>query len=93
MRIRKQFSKEFKAKVGLEALRGEKTLAQLCSQYSLQSSQITLWKKTIREGLPELFSRRKSRDEQERQELVEELYKNIGQLKMENDWLKKKLHL
>ncbi len=93
MKIRKQFSKEFKAKVAMEAFRGEKTIAQLCSQYGLQSSQIVLWKKTIRDGLPELFSRRKSQDEQERQELIEELYKNIGQLKIENDWLKKKLSL
>lgn len=52
---RKQFSNEFKAKVALEALKGEKTIAQLSSEYGVHASQITTWKQQAREKLPELF--------------------------------------
>ncbi|MBK8537362.1 MAG: transposase [Candidatus Competibacteraceae bacterium] len=54
---RKQFSSEFKAKVALEALKGEKTLAQLSSEYGVHATQINTWKQQAREKLPELFGR------------------------------------
>jgi transposase-like protein len=54
---RKTFSKEFKARVALEALRGEKTVAQLASEYGVHATQINAWRKQALEGLPELFGR------------------------------------
>ena len=91
MQMRKQFSKEFKAKVALAAIRGDKTIAELCSQFGVHSSQVNAWKRMLKEGLPELFSGKKGRKDQSKEALVEDLYKNIGQLQVENDWLKKKL--
>ncbi|MEA3347038.1 MAG: IS3 family transposase [Candidatus Auribacterota bacterium] len=88
--VRKQFSKEFKAKVALEAIKGLKTTAEISSEYSVHSSQIAKWKKELREGLPELFAGKKSQQEKDKDHLIEELYKQIGQTQVENDWLKKK---
>ena len=89
--IRKQFSKEFKAKVALEAAKGLKTLAEISSEFGVHVSQVQQWKNELREGLPGIFSGRKSAEEKDRERLVEELYKQIGQLQVENGWLKKKL--
>jgi transposase-like protein len=89
--IRKQFSKEFKAQVALEAAKGLKTLAEISSEFGVHVSQIQQWKNELREGLPGIFSGRKSAEEKDRERLVEELYKQIGQLQVENGWLKKKL--
>lgn len=91
MRMRKQFGKEFKAKVGLAAMKGDKTVAELSSQFGVHASQIQAWKKVVLEGLPGLFSGKRPSWQKEQEGLVEDLYKNIGQLQVENDWLKKKL--
>jgi transposase-like protein len=81
----------FKAKVVLEALRGEKTLAELSSTFGVHSVMISKWKGQALEGLPTLFSsNRARREEKDQSELIEELYRQIGQLKVESDWLKKK---
>lgn len=90
-KMRKQFGKEFKAKVALEALKGQKTTAELSSEYSVHANQINKWKKELREALPGIFSRGRSSEEIQQQELVDQLYRQIGQLQVENDWLKKKL--
>lgn len=89
--IRKQFSKEFKAKVALEAAKGLKTTAEISSEFSVHPTQVTQWKNELREGLPEIFSGKKSTEEKNKERLIEELYKQIGQLQVENGWLKKKL--
>lgn len=89
--IRKQFSKEFKAKVALEAVRGMKTTAEISSEYAVHPTQVAQWKRELCEGLPGLFSGRKSADDKGKEHLIEELYKQIGQLQVENGWLKKKL--
>jgi len=89
-RKRRIFSGAFKAKVALAACRGEKTTAQLAAEYEVHVGQITAWKKQLLEGAPELFEdgRRKRAAEDAVDE--EELYEQIGRLKMEVEWLKKK---
>ncbi len=89
--IKKQFSKEYKAKVAIEAIKGLKTTAQIGSEYKVHPTQIAQWKKDLREALPGIFSGKRDPSEKQKQELVDELYKQIGQLQVENDWLKKKL--
>jgi len=83
----------FKAKVAFEALRGDKTIAQLSSEYGVHGNQIRQWKKKLIEELPAIFSDRRRRSEKEGEELTSELYRQIGQLKVELDWLKKKSEL
>lgn len=90
--MRKRFSKEFKAKVAIEAIREHKTVAELSSQYGVHSNQIGIWKKSLLENSSELFSDGRKKKDMEAEKLAEELYKKIGQLGIENDWLKKKLH-
>ena len=89
--MRKQFSKEFKAKVALEAAKGLKTTAEISSEFGVHPSQVSQWKNELREGLSSLFSGRKSDEEKDKDRLIDELYKQIGQLQVENGWLKKKL--
>ena len=88
--MRKQYEASFKAKVALEALKGEKTIAQLAGEYDVHPNQIGRWKTELLEKLPELFSDRRKRVDQDREETEAELYRQIGQLKVELDWLKKK---
>ena len=91
--MRKQFGKEFKAKVALEALKGLKTSAELASEYDVHTTQINQWKRELKEALPGVFARGKSAEEKDQEKLVDDLYKRIGQLEMENNWIKKKLNL
>jgi len=80
----------FKARVALEAVRGEKTIAQLASESGLYPNQIGQWKKKVLEDLPMLFSDKRLRHDKSQEELEGELYRQIGQLRMEIDWLKKR---
>jgi putative transposase len=89
--IRKQFSKEFKAKVALEAVKGLKTTAEISSEYGVHATQVAQWKRELCEGLPDLFKNRRSADDKSKDHLIDDLYKQIGQLQVENGWLKKKL--
>ncbi len=73
---------------GLEAMKEEKMTAQIASEYGVHPNQIRQWKKQILESLPAVFSDRRPRKEKQHEELVEELYRQIGQLKVELDWLK-----
>jgi putative transposase len=91
--MRKTHDAALKAKVALEALKGEKTIAQLSSQFGVHPNQIGKWKKDLLERLPEIFSAKWRKEHKTDEELVEELYKQIGQLKVELDWLKKKSQL
>ena len=87
---RRNHSAAFKAKVALEALKGDKTIAELASQYEVHPTQIIQWKKQLLESLPDLFNNSPQKDRQKQDELTEHLYQQIGQLKVELDWLKKK---
>jgi transposase len=88
--IRKKYPPSFKAKVALEAIREEKTSAQLASQYEVHPSQIRKWKRIAMNGMIELFTDNRQKRDKEKNLLIEELYKEIGQSKVELDWLKKK---
>ena len=87
---RKIYDKNFKAKVALEAIREEKTLRELSEQYGVNPNVISRWKKEVLEQLPEIFSRKREKDKKELKQREEELYKEIGKLKVENEFLKKK---
>jgi transposase-like protein len=80
----------FKAKIGLEALMGLKTVAEIARQYQVHPSQITQWKSLVRERLPEVFDRGPSALVKEAQRERARLEQKVGQLTMELDWLKKK---
>lgn len=87
---RKKFSAAFKAKVALAAIKGDRTIADLSSEFGVHPNQIGKWKKQLLEGSPEVFARNHKRARQDEHELTDRLYQQIGQLKVELDWLKKK---
>ena len=87
---RRNHGAAFKAKVALAAIKGDKTIAELASEYKVHPNQITQWKKKLLDSTLEVFSRSRQRDRQKQDELTEHLYQQIGQLKVELDWLKKK---
>jgi putative transposase len=76
--------------VALAACRGDKTTAQLAAEYEVHSGQVTAWKKQLLSGAPGLFEDRRSGPPDESSAAQEELYEQIGRLKMEVEWLKKK---
>ena len=90
---RKTHSPKFKARVAIEALRGEKTLSQLGSQYKVHPMQIAKWRKAALEQLPELFVDGRSRKSRNEETDKDALFEEIGRLKMELDWLQKKAGL
>jgi len=88
-RKRRSFGGAFKAKVALAACRGEKTTAQLAAEFGGHAGQITAWKKQLLEGVARLFEDGRGRRAEEATN-EEALYEQIGRLKMEVEWLKKK---
>ena len=90
--MRKRYPGTFKAKVAVEAIKSEETIAELSSKFEVHRVQIMRWKKEALKALPEVFSAGKNRKKQDQAELIDELYKQIGKLKVENDWLKKNLN-
>ena len=91
MMKRKQHSAQFKARVALEALKGQKTVNQLASDYGVHPTQISHWKRKLQEGVQEIFSSKRQKLEKEEEELKAVLYQEIGQLTVELDWLKRKV--
>lgn len=90
-KIRRIHAPAFKAKVALEAIREIKTIAELASMYSVHPTQITKWKRQALEILSSGFSEKQKKKEYDERELVQELYQQIGRLKVEVDFLKKKM--
>src|SRR5260370_36625788 len=86
---RKRYKGALKAKVGLEALMGIKTVGQIAREYQVHPVQVTQWKGIIRDHLPELFESPQTASE-DNQQLVAQLHEKIGQLRVEVDWVKKK---
>jgi putative transposase len=90
---RKRHSAEFKAKVALEAIKGQNTINEIAAKYQVHPNLVTQWKKLALEALPQIFSDPSRRADHQREQLEAALYQQIGQLKVELDWLKKKAGL
>jgi transposase-like protein len=88
---RKRHSSDFKARVALEAVKGVRTLSELSAAYGVHSTVIAHWKRQLMEGAPGLFERGAGPSGRTEEEVTAPLYQEIGRLKMEVDWLKKKL--
>ena len=90
-KIRRIHAPAFKARVALEAIKEQRTIAELSSTYGIHSTQITKWKRKAVEILTHGFSDQQKKHEQDDRELIQELYQQIGRLKVEVDFLKKKM--
>lgn len=91
MRRRKNYDPNFRARVALEAAKGTKTLSELSGEYKVHANLIVKWKKEMLQKLPSLFQKADRHEIEEAMEKNDELYKEIGKLKMELDYYKKKL--
>jgi len=89
-RKRKQYSSQFKFKVALEAMREQETINEIASRNNVHPNQVRNWKKQLMEEGSAVFERETGRDRQEQETQEAELYEQIGRLKMELEWLKKK---
>ncbi len=89
--MRRSFSNEFKAKVALAALKCDKTMAELSSEFGVHANMITRWKGEAKEGLAGVFAGSDREKIREIKEKNEELYKTIGRLQVENEWMRKNL--
>ena len=90
---RKKHSGEFKAKVALEAVKGARTLNELAGHFEVHPTQVVQWKQRLVTGASDLFTGGVERDVGREEELRDRLYQEIGQMKVELDWLKKKSEL
>ena len=87
--MRKKWSDKEKARIALEAIREKMTLTEIASKYKVHPNQVSKWKKQLIENLPELFSNGKNIKSKELENRLDDLYKEIGKLKVENEFLKK----
>ena len=87
-RIRRNHEATFKAKVVLEALKENRTLAELASEYKIHPNQITKWKQQFQDNVESIFTENTDKDQEE---IIARLYEEIGRLKVEIDYLKKRL--
>lgn len=92
MTKRKKYTAEEKAKIALEALKEEKTMNELTKIYGVHATQIQHWKKQLKSEMATIFRTQRNAQETERAALIEQLYQEIGRLKMEKDWLQKKIN-
>jgi len=90
-RKRRQHDARFKFKVALEAVTGQRTINEIASENNIHPNQASTWKKQLLEEGPAVFSSKSSKKEQEQAATEAELYEQIGRLKMEVEWLKKKV--
>jgi transposase-like protein len=89
--MKKKHDSKFKARVALEAIKGEKTIAEIASEYSVHPNLVGQWKKKMLENLPEIFEKGEEKKVKDTDKERDELYRQIGIMKIENEWLKKKL--
>ena len=90
-RTRRSFSNELKAKIALAALKGDKTMAELSGEFGVHANMITRWKGEAKDGIAGVFAGSDREEIREIKEKNEELYKTIGKIQVENEWLRKKL--
>lgn len=90
MKKRKVYDDNFKARVALEAIKGERTISEIAGKFEVHPNQIITWKKQLLENVSSLFSRKKDPEIEELKTLLEELYKKIGKQNIELEFLKKK---
>lgn len=90
---RRKFSPAEKAKIALEAIKGELSIAQLSSKYAVHSTQINQWRRQCLSSLPDAFSGKQKQIVSDHEMELSQLYEQIGRLKTENDFLKKKLEV
>jgi transposase-like protein len=90
---RKTYSKELKAKIALEAVKGYSSITELSREYKVHPNQISKWKQQLLENLPGIFDSVRGPKSDMNSELVEQLYRQIGKQQVEIDWLKKKYEL
>jgi len=87
---RKKFSAELKSKIALEAIKEQRTINEIASEYDVYPNQVSVWKRELLERIEGIFSDKRSKENKSEDDLVPQLYQKIGQLKVEVDWLKKK---
>jgi transposase len=87
---RKKHSKGLKASIALDAIKGQKTISELASEYGVHANQISRWKKQLLDASPDIFTRGKDKEAEKTEVERDRLYKKVGQLQIEVDWLKKK---
>ena len=87
---RKKHSTELRARVALDAIKGQKTMSELSSEYGVHANQISRWKKQLLDAAPDIFTRGKDKEVEKKEVERDRLYKKVGQLQIEVDWLKKK---
>lgn len=91
--IRRVHPPAFKAKVAIEAIKEQRTIVELAGIYGVHPTQITKWKKRALDSLSQIFSDKWKTEEKNKEALIQELYQQIGKLKVERDWIKKKIGL
>ena len=91
--MKKVFTPQQKAAVALAAIKGDKTTSQIASDYQVHPTQVQQWKKILLENMSAVFTDKRSTEGKAEQQLIDELYRTIGQRDIELGWLKKKLHL
>ena len=89
---RHYYTAEFKAKVALEALQENLTTAQICSKYKVNATQVNRWRKELKDNVSQLFSRKKDSDLVEKEREINTLYKQVGKLTVQNEFLREKLY-
>lgn len=89
-RQRKQYSADLKARVALEAIKGQRTIQEIGSHYGIHPNMVTNWKKQLLDGAAEIFSTGRGQARESDEQLKAELYQQIGKLQVDMDWLKKK---
>lgn len=91
--MRKKIEAGIKARAALEAIKGAMTVAEISTKFSVHPNMVIRWKRELLENAAGIFDHKKDQKEVEAQEKIDNLHKNIGELTMERDWLKKKLQI